>query len=221
MSAVASTLSSDFLCAQLRPFVPESVARGIVRHALKAVESGRVRASAAGHANLLLYEMEKGIDLFVESGSRQVCKLRIRQVCADQCPETSRKAEPVTMAINDENDIVSARNRVRLLADLIGFSKTEQIKIATAVSELTRNIVKYAGKGEIEMCPLKDNAKGIKIVASDRGPGIPNLDHILSGAYRSKTGLGLGLIACKKLMTRFQIHTVSGHGTRITAEKDL
>jgi serine/threonine-protein kinase RsbT len=123
--------------------------------------------------------------------------------------------------INGEDDIVTARSRARSLAQSLGFEHTDQIKISTAVSELGRNIVNYAGQGWIRMNRLTGDHDGIFIEAKDEGPGIANIHQILSGKYASKTGLGLGIIGCKRLMNEFVIHTEIGKGTRIKMAKHL
>ena len=107
------------------------------------------------------------------------------------------------------------------MAAAFGFDSTEQIKIVTAVSELSRNIHSYVGEGEIILRAPPDGQRGIEIVALDDGPGIPNLDEILAGDYKSKSGMGLGLRGCKRLMTNFEVQTSPEAGTRVTMTKIL
>jgi len=94
------------------------------------------------------------------------------------------------------------------------------VKVATAVSELARNIVFYAGKGTVELRSLKDDRGilGLQIIASDQGPGIPQskLDEIWAGTYKSQRGMGKGLVAVKKLVDDFQLDTRPGVGTTVT-----
>jgi len=113
-----------------------------------------------------------------------------------------------------EADILVVRGKVRHVAKIMGFLHTNQIKIATAVSELARNIHRYAGKGEIHLKTVERPRRGLSIEAVDEGPGISNLDEIFSGAYRSRTGMGLGLCGCKKLMDTFAIESSPAQGTR-------
>lgn len=137
-------------------------------------------------------------------------------------PDPSESEAPASAAVKLEliadNDIVVARNQAKDTTAAMGFSKTEQIKIATAVSELARNVIRYATRGELRLEPAPGPATGIQVVCADQGPGIPHLERVLAGAYKSKTGLGLGLLGCKKIMDRFEIHTGPG-GTTITAVK--
>jgi serine/threonine-protein kinase RsbT len=90
--------------------------------------------------------------------------------------------------------VLVARTMGRQLAAALGFTDSGQTKIATAISELARNIVMHAKSGVVEMGPTVTGKTGIEIVARDRGPGIPDVNHVLSGNYHSKTGLGLGLV---------------------------
>jgi serine/threonine-protein kinase RsbT len=82
----------------------------------------------------------------------------------------------------------------------------------TAISEVARNIVLYAGQGQIEIATVK---RGIEIVARDRGPGIANLDQVLAGNYKSRMGMGLGLRGVKKIADQFDIQTAPGRGTTV------
>ncbi|MCJ2019988.1 ATP-binding protein [Methylobacterium sp. E-065] len=119
--------------------------------------------------------------------------------------------------VEHEDDIVTVRQRVRRLAEHLGFGVQDQTRIATAVSEIARNAYGYAGGGRVEYG--LDEANGsqtlvIRIV--DRGPGIPHLDEILEGRYRSTTGLGIGITGSRRLMDRFEIESEVGRGTLVT-----
>jgi len=124
----------------------------------------------------------------------------------------------MVIELNGEDDIVVARNKARQLAEEIGFSKTAQIKIATAVSELARNVIRYVGFGWIRLKRVSDPKDGLEITCIDKGRGIDNLDEIFAGDYKSKTGLGLGIVGCKKLMDEFSVMSNSS-GTVIHALK--
>jgi serine/threonine-protein kinase RsbT len=123
---------------------------------------------------------------------------------------------PSRIAIRAESDINHARLEARRVAALLGFSQVGQTKLVTSVSELARNIVQYANEGTVEFRPT-ESPPSLEICASDRGPGIANLDEILSGNYRSKQGLSLGLRGVKQLAKRFDVATRPGQGTTITA----
>lgn len=126
----------------------------------------------------------------------------------------------ISVDIEGEENIVLARRMVKKAADEVGFNYTTQISLVTVVSELSRNIWRYAGRGTISIAPTTQ-PKGIRVVAVDRGPGIPNLKEIMTGNYKSRTGMGLGLIGCKRLTDRFSVDTGPGKGTTVTVFKAL
>jgi signal transduction histidine kinase len=127
--------------------------------------------------------------------------------------------------IRREADIVKVRERVRRLTREMGFDPTTQIKITTAVSELTRNIYEYARAGAITLSVAQRGpiSTGIQITARDDGPGIDEarLRSIIRGTYRSDSGLGVGLIGTRRLMDEFDIQSSPGEGTRVTVVKWL
>ena len=130
----------------------------------------------------------------------------------------------VTVGITEDKDIVTARQRGREMAAKLGFSSTDQISIATAISELARNIVEYAGEGEIlvSMVRAQDNGQtGIQIIARDRGPGIPDIGLAMKDGYSTSRSLGLGLPGTRRLMDEFEIDSKIGKGARITIRKWL
>ncbi|HEY0077379.1 MAG TPA: ATP-binding protein [Pyrinomonadaceae bacterium] len=127
--------------------------------------------------------------------------------------------------VRREADTVKVRDRVRRLAREMGFDATTQIKITTAVSELTRNIYEYAKSGAITLAVAERGAHtaGLQVTARDDGPGIDEarLRAILRGSYRSSSGLGVGLAGTRRLMDEFEIDTKPEMGTRVTVVKWL
>jgi serine/threonine-protein kinase RsbT len=122
--------------------------------------------------------------------------------------------------INAEIDIIRARQKARDLAQQLGFSSTDQAKIATAVSELARNIVVYAKKGKITYKVLTHlHKKGIEIIAQDEGPGIMNIELALTDGQSTSHGLGIGLPGAKRLMGEMHIESSVGKGTSIITRK--
>ena len=104
--------------------------------------------------------------------------------------------------------MVTARQRASQLGALLGFDQSEQTRIATAVSEVVRNAFRYTGAGRVEYSLEGETAPQLfAIEVSDRGPGIVNLDEVLSGRYKSSTGMGIGLMGARRLMDRFQIES--------------
>ena len=128
--------------------------------------------------------------------------------------------QDILVAIRSDADIVSARQQGRSLAAAIGFSATDATLIATAISELARNIVIYAGQGEVELQSVETSQKkGIMISARDSGPGIRSIEDVLRDGYSTSGGLGLGLPGVKRLMDEFAIESEPGQGTMVTVKK--
>ena len=126
--------------------------------------------------------------------------------------------------VRREGDIVKVRDRVRRLTREMGFDSTTQIKITTAISELTRNIYEYAKSGAISLAVAERGPDmGLQITARDTGPGIdePTLNAILRGRYQSYSGMGVGLSGTRKLMDEFDIQTAKNEGTRVAVVKWL
>ncbi len=127
-----------------------------------------------------------------------------------------------TVGINAEFDVVASRQRARQIALLCGFAVQDQARIATAVSELARNVYNYASRGKVEFSIEGDAApQALLIRIEDEGPGIDNLDLILSGRYHSATGMGLGILGARRLMDQCDITTGPTQGTCIVLKKLL
>jgi len=136
--------------------------------------------------------------------------------------QTAKSWSIVTVPIENEGDVVTVRQRARRMAELLGFVPQDQTRIATAVSELARNAFGYAGGGRAEFSI--DPAASPQVFAvriSDKGKGIADLDAILSGQYRSATGMGLGLVGARRLMDHFKIDSKPGKGTIVEIGRDL
>jgi serine/threonine-protein kinase RsbT len=122
--------------------------------------------------------------------------------------------------IRADADIVTARQQGRTLAQQLGFVGSDLTVIATAISELGRNILTYAGSGEIFLRPAQTGGKrGIIVVARDEGPGIPDITLAMQDAYSTSNSLGLGLPGTRRLMDEFEIHSIVGRGTIVTVKK--
>ena len=122
--------------------------------------------------------------------------------------------------IDSDVDIVTARQRGRALAQQMGFSNSHLTLIATAISELARNILLYAKKGELTLgIDNNDGREGLVLVARDQGPGIPDIARALEVGYSTSGSLGLGLPGVKRLMDEFEIVSAVGRGTTVTARK--
>jgi serine/threonine-protein kinase RsbT len=129
-------------------------------------------------------------------------------------------AGEIRVAINSDQDIVLARQKGRALAIELGFSAVDATFIATAVSELARNILAYARRGEIALRAVHGpNRRGIQVVASDDGPGIPDIHQALRDGFSTSGSLGLGLPGVRRLMDEFGMTSQLGQGTTVTVKK--
>jgi serine/threonine-protein kinase RsbT len=126
----------------------------------------------------------------------------------------------IRVAINSDQDIVLARQKGRVLATELGFASGDATLIATAISELARNIVSYARKGQIKIQRINGaNRHGLLIVASDDGPGIPDIRQALRDGFSTSGSLGLGLPGVRRLMDEFEITSEPGRGTTVAVKK--
>jgi serine/threonine-protein kinase RsbT len=129
-------------------------------------------------------------------------------------------AEEVEVAINSDQDIVLARQKGRAMAIELGFSSGDGTLIATAISELARNIVSYARKGQIKLKGIQGSSRvGILVIASDEGPGISDIHQALRDGFSTSGSLGLGLPGVRRLMDEFEISSQSGRGTTVKVKK--
>jgi serine/threonine-protein kinase RsbT len=126
----------------------------------------------------------------------------------------------IRVAINSDQDIVVARQKGRALATELGFASGDATLIATAISELARNIVSYARRGQITLQIVNgEDRQGLSIVASDDGPGIPDVRQALRDGFSTSGSLGLGLPGVRRLMDEFQITSVPSRGTTVAVKK--
>jgi serine/threonine-protein kinase RsbT len=126
----------------------------------------------------------------------------------------------IRVPINSDKDIVVARQKGRTLALSLGFSETDSTLIATAISELARNIVTYAKKGEIRISQEENShGPGILVVARDKGAGIANIKLALQDGFSTSGSLGLGLPGVKRLVDEFEIDSNVGQGTVVKIKK--
>jgi serine/threonine-protein kinase RsbT len=129
-------------------------------------------------------------------------------------------AAETRVSIGHESDIVTARQKGRELAASGGFSRTEQTLIATAISEVARNIVEHAHRGEIVLSAIeREGRPGLMVVAHDSGPGIADLELAMRDGYSTANSLGMGLPGAKRLMDEFVLLSAPGQGTTVTMKK--
>ena len=120
-----------------------------------------------------------------------------------------------TIPVSSESDIVMVRRRVRELASQVGLSLVDQTKLVTAASELARNTVVYGGGGTLQLESLNGPRSGVRLILTDQGPGIPDLELAMRDGFTTGTGLGLGLGGAKRLVNEFQIQSTVGLGTKV------
>jgi serine/threonine-protein kinase RsbT len=126
----------------------------------------------------------------------------------------------VRIPINHEADIIGARQKGRTLAAGLGFTVGELALVATAISEIARNVIAYAGRGELTIRIVQNGSRrAVEIVVEDKGPGIINLEQAMQDGYSTGNGLGLGLPGAKRLMDDFEIDSRVGEGTRVVMRK--
>lgn len=198
------------IAAVLERYLSKVNAGSILGRALRDINLTPDRVSARDLPRVLI-KLESGIRLFLGPGMQEQLRRELHAISG------YREVTAQTVAIRTERDVSHARILAMTLCDDIGARLHIAQKVATAVSELARNILNYAGTGTIEIGAPPEGPPRMLIRAVDTGPGIPNLEEILSGRYRSKRGLGLGILGVKRLADRFVIDTNKA-GTRVEAE---
>ena len=129
-------------------------------------------------------------------------------------------ASELRLAIASDADVIAARQQGRDLAAQHGFSAGDQTVIAVAISEIARNIVRYAKAGEVLLRAVNSaNRTGIVVIARDQGPGIRDVELALQDGYSTSGGLGLGLPGARRLVDEFDIQSEPGKGTTVTMKK--
>ena len=128
-----------------------------------------------------------------------------------------------SIALEDEHDIVVARNEARRFAASIGFGLVEQTRLATVASELARNVVKYAKRGRMIAQPVESagGRRVLRLIFEDTGPGIPDVAAAMRDGFSTGRGLGKGLPGSKRLVDDFRIESEVGRGTRVTVVRWL
>ena len=207
-----------------------SITQRSIFNRLGGLATTPIQQLTANDRATIMQELESSVRLFARSNSSQLIASCAKALSPGPGGPTSAAAAggaaatvpmtPKKFSIEQEKDIATARLEAWSEAVRIDLSKFASVKVATAVSELARNIVFYAGKGSVELRSVKDDrgVLGLQIIAADQGPGIPpaKLDEIWAGTYKSQRGMGKGLVAVKKLVDDFQLDTRPGVGTTVT-----
>jgi serine/threonine-protein kinase RsbT len=128
--------------------------------------------------------------------------------------------DEVRVAIRTDADVVTARQEARTMGADLGFSSTDLTLLATAISEVARNITTYAGEGEVTLRVLDAGGRsGIEVLASDEGPGIADVEQAMQDGFTTGSGLGLGLPGTRRLVDEFDLRTTPGAGTTVRLVK--
>jgi signal transduction histidine kinase/CheY-like chemotaxis protein len=137
-------------------------------------------------------------------------------------PAKGGLASVTALLVREEPDVVAARQHARQLAAMVGFSNQDQVRVATAVSELARNAFQYGSGGRVEFAfALMAHPQALWVTVSDSGPGIADLNAVLNGRHRLTAGMGVGLTGIRRLIDHFEIESHPGEGTRIQISKNL
>jgi serine/threonine-protein kinase RsbT len=202
----------DEIRALLERFLSPLIARPMLQKALRERNLTAERFTE-GDAYKICPLLERGMNLFVAEHDRDRAMIALKELCERSRPG----AERCQVKIFSENDIGVVRNEARRICEEVGAGSYTVQKVTTIVSELARNIISYATSGTLEIVPITSQTRRIILRAADTGPGIPNLELVLSGKYRSRTGLGRGLLGTKRLADQFDVSTSSA-GTLVVAE---
>lgn len=200
------------LAVVLRRYMSEMIAQSVRRRAQASIGVPEGALTATDVVRLKK-ELESGVRLFVDPALQPSLFKELDALA--EGPKTSHDAERWPVA--NEGDVSRVRLRARDMVSELGGSVYVAQRAATIASELSRNIVAYAKTGVVELVPASGTPATLTIRALDTGPGIPKVEEVLGGRYRSKTGLGKGLFGVKKLAARFDL-TTGATGTRVEAE---
>lgn len=193
-------------------------ARSLLQRALggSGVDAAELDAPSL---RVILPTLERSARLFVDEEALSRLVLSLRALLNGSAAAPAPMSGSARVRIANEDDVSKARIAARSLCQDAGAPSLAAQKIATAVSELARNILKYAGTGSVEI-DLHGSPRRCVVRASDNGPGIKNIEEILGGRYKSKTGMGLGLLGARRMADRFDI-TTGASGTVVTFEVKL
>ena len=197
----------EAVASVLAEYLPSASVRVVLECAARQLGS----RYAARELASFLREVRRGVRMFADDETARRCLEALERFDA--------VALESTVPIEQEMDIVAAQSAARAICDALGFSTTSTTKVLTALSELTRNVVHYARRGEVHLVPLGEPKRGIELRVRDEGPGIANVADVLAGRVRSARGMGVGLRGSKALADELTIDTAPGRGTRIVFRK--
>jgi serine/threonine-protein kinase RsbT len=225
--------ASQRLMGALTPYFSHATAEALFSVSLRRASVG---PRELGHASLpaVVSVLERALPAYLADQARRAeCVQGLRRLVEQSGRAMSRAngeqrpanghshVAPATIQIRRPEDVSNVCDSGREVARRVGFSLVEQTKIATAISELARNILCYASTGSMTIDPVETPRRGVAVLAIDRGPGIADVPAVMSVRYRSRTGMGMGLKGVKRLMDEFEIWSKPGVGTTVTTRKFL
>lgn len=191
-------------------------ANAVFRQAVREAAAPLYSLSSPDREHVLT-NMQRGLGMHLRGEVRESAVAELRRAFGLEGPGAISAR---TFEVRLESDISLVRTEARRIAEAVGASGFAVQKATTIVSELSRNMVFYAGGGEVTLTPPIAPSRTLTILARDQGPGIPDVSHVMSGNYRSKTGLGRGLLGCKRLADKFRLET-GASGTQVEVEVKL
>lgn len=203
------------ILAVLERYVSGVNARAMLQQSIKDA-GGSSESARPEELSTVGASLRRSLAVFVREDLRQEAIAGISVACGIDVGAV----QPKMVQVRIEPDISLARSEARRLCEALGTSGFTVQKVTTIVSELARNIVSYTDGGSIHLKPRTDGIPRMQLTARDGGKGIANLEEVLSGKYRSRTGLGRGIAGCRRLADEFHIETGAG-GTRIDVEVRL
>ena len=209
MSEQDRELEDRTLLTVLGRYVSPTRAQSILVRARR--DSPALGLRGATPVTQLLARLAEGLRMFVGEADTRAAVTELTRLTA------VHKAAAVELELRVESDIARAWLAARDMCQALGTSALVIQKLATIVSELARNIISYAGGGQISIRQCAGGRRGVRIEAHDQGPGVANLEEILGGRYKSRSGLGLGILGTKRLADRFAIESGPG-GTHVEVE---
>lgn len=133
---------------------------------------------------------------------------------------TSVAQKSKILSIESDGDVVQLRQTVRTCVKEVGLSLVDETKVVTAACELARNMLSFAGGGTVQLETIADNGRrGVRMIFTDHGPGIPDVELAMKHGYSTGPGLGIGLNGAKKLMDEFDLASQEGEGTQVSVTK--
>jgi serine/threonine-protein kinase RsbT len=223
--------STEDVVEALKQYFSAPIARALLTSTLRRA---KIPGGALPRETIpdVISALERALPMYIaDAGRRGDCLGRLRKLTRDPAlngsvaspapappPPNALPAASTTIQVVTADDVSNACEVGRDLARQVGFLNVQQTKIATAIAELARNILLYAISGELRIAAIDVPHRGVEIAARDEGPGIKDLELVMAGSYRSRTGMGLGLRGSKRLMDTFEIET-SPKGTSVLARK--